>query len=181
MARVRRRQWQGWRQGRWLALVVALSVAGATAALLPLPWLVVLDGDRARFALPGPAGTRFVLRWTHSVEREDWEERFRIEPDGGVTLVATRFKTFGAGVPDQVGTDTRLENGWVVMRGIHRPVDPLNIQAAAAEHYRLRYRGVTLALADPGPPRVLTFTTRDAPLFTMLPALLRAVASWRGP
>tara|TARA_A100001391_G_scaffold197792_2_gene178446 strand:- start:8545 stop:9060 length:516 start_codon:yes stop_codon:yes gene_type:complete len=169
----------GSRRRGWLALVLALV---ATAALLPLPWLVVLEGQRPRLALPGTTGTTFVLRWTHSVEREDWEERFRIEPDGGLMLVATRFKTFGAGVPDQAGTETHLQNGWVVMSGIRRPVDPLHVQAAAAEHYRLRYRGWTLALTGPDTPPILTFTTRDAPLLTMLPALLRAVGRhWRTP
>lgn len=166
----------------WPALIVA---AGSVAALLPLPWLVVLEGDHLRYAFPGTTGTSFVLRWTHSVEKEDWEERFQIQPDGGLMLVETRFKTFGAGVPARVGRQTRLENGWVVMSGIKRVVDPLNIQAAAAANYRLRYRGWTLALARPGVPPMLTFTTRDAPLLTMLPALLRGTqcfsAVWRGP
>lgn len=162
----------------WPALIVA---AGSAAALLPLPWLVVLEGDHVRYAFPATAGSAFTLRWNHSVEQEDWEERFQIQPDGGLMLVETRFKTFGAGVPARVGQHTRLENGWVVMSGIQRVVDPLNIQTAARGHYRLRYRWWTLALTRPGVPPVLTFTTRDAPLLTMLPALLRGTAVWRGP
>ena len=162
------RKLRGW--WWWPVLIVTV---GATGTLLPLPWLVVLQGDHLRYALPGAAVTTFVLRWTHSVEKEDWQERFQVQPDGGLMLVETRFKTFGAGVPARVGTETRLENGWVVMSGIQRPVDPLNVQAAAAEHYRLRYRGWTLALTGPGAPPILTFTTRDAPLLTVLPGLLR--------
>lgn len=67
----------GSRRRGWLALVLALV---ATAALLPLPWLVVLEGQRPRLALPGTTGTTFVLRWTHSVEREDWESASGLNP-----------------------------------------------------------------------------------------------------
>ncbi|MFP1678264.1 DUF1850 domain-containing protein [Alloalcanivorax sp. C16-2] len=148
---------------------------GATVTLVPLPWLVVREGDHTRYALPGPTGASFVLRWTHSVEKEDWQERFQVQPDGTLMLVETRFKTFGAGVPDRVGTETRLEDGWVVMSGIERPVDPLNVQAAAAENYRLGYHRWTLVLSAPGTSPVLTFSTRDATLLTALPALARAL------
>ena len=160
------------RRWPWLALIVAV---GATGTLVPLPWLVVREGEQTRYALPGPAGTGFVLQWTHSVEKEGWRERFQVQPDGSLMLVETRFKTFGAGVPDRVGTDTRLVDGWVVMSGIERPVDPLNVQAAAAENYRLGYHRWTLVLSAPGTAPVLTFTTRDAPLLTVLPALARAL------
>ena len=161
-----------------VCMVFFMALAGLAG--WPRTWLTVRDAGDLRYAFLVQEDSRFSLAWTHSVEKENWVETFGID-DHAIVLISTRFKTFGAGVPANAGRDTRFENGWVVMDAIHRPVDPLNVQAAAAEHYRLRYRGVTLALADPGPPRVLTFATRDAPLFTMLPALLRAVASWRGP
>ena len=86
------RKLRGW---WWPALIVAM---GATVALLPLPWLVVLEGHQLRYAFPGPAGTTFVLRWMHSVEKEDWEERFQIQPDGGLILRSV----FSSGKSDRI-------------------------------------------------------------------------------
>ncbi|ARB46788.1 DUF1850 domain-containing protein [Alloalcanivorax xenomutans] len=164
-------------------MAAVLIIAAVLAALLwPRSWLVIQEGKALRYAFPTTSGSDFVLRWTHSVEKEDWEERFQIQTDGSLMLVETRFKTFGAGVPAAVGSETRLEQGWVVMSGIHRPVDPLHVQAAEAEHYRLCFQGRTLDLTHPGVPPILTFTTREAPLLTMLPARFGTWwRQWRSP
>ncbi|GAB2785511.1 hypothetical protein GCM10027040_09460 [Halomonas shantousis] len=139
----------------------------------PFPWLVVRDGAQWRFAFPGGEGTRFTLRWMHSVEKEDWEEWFEVTDAGAIELTGTRFKTFGAGVPTHAGKETHLDNGWVVMTGIDRIVDPLAVQAAAKEHYRLVYAGHTVALSRADPPPILTFSILRAPLWRALPALAR--------
>ena len=81
--------------------------------------------------------------------------------------------SFGAGVPASAGKETHLEDGWVVMTGIDRVVDPLAVQAAAAERYRMRYAGHTFALAHDEPPPILTFSILRAPLWQALPALVR--------
>ena len=78
---------------------------------------MIEEGEALRYAFPATSGSDFALRWTHSVEKEDWEERFQIQTNGSLMLVETRFKTFGAGVPAAVGRETRLEQGWVVMSG----------------------------------------------------------------
>ncbi|MDN6180924.1 MAG: DUF1850 domain-containing protein [Halomonas subglaciescola] len=143
----------------------------------PLPWLMVFDKTEMRYAFPGGAGARFTLRWMHSVEQEDWEEWFEVTDSGAIELTGTRFKTFGAGVPAASGKATTLDDGWVVMTGIQRIVDPLAVQAAAAERYRMRYRAGhinhTFALSRTDPPSILTFSVRQAPLWRVLPALVR--------
>ena len=159
------------RKTGWIALAVA-TVMVATLAY-PLPWLVVRDGAQWRYAFPGWEGTRFTLRWMHSVEKEDWEEWFEVTDDGAIEITGTRFKTFGAGVPASAGKETHLEDGWVVMTGIDRVVDPLAVQAAAAERYRMRYAGHEFALAHDEPPPILTFSILRAPLWQALPALVR--------
>lgn len=138
----------------------------------PLPWLMVREGATLHYAFPAGSGTAFTLRWRHSVELEAWEERFVVRGDA-IVIASTRFKTFGAGVPAHAGTRTRLVDGWVEMDGIERVVDPLNVQAAAAENYRLGYRGHVFALSRLGVHPVLTFEARRAPLVAVLPALLR--------
>ena len=144
----------------------------------PHAWLEVCHGDQRWAVYPGGEGTRFALRWRHSVEQEDWIEQYRIE-NGKVLIAATRFKTFGAGVPAHAGTQTRLVDGWVVMSGIDRDVDPLTVQAAAAEQYRFRYAGgpwQRLSVGHEAP--ILVFRAVRASLFTMWPA--RLATWWRG-
>jgi hypothetical protein len=152
----------------------------AATLAYPLPWLMVCDKAGLRYAVPGWEGTRFTLRWMHSVEKEDWEEWFEVTASGAIELTGTRFKTFGAGVPAAAGKTTTLDDGWVVMTGIQRVVDPLAVQAAVAEHYRMRYRigpaQHTFALSRADPPPILTFSVQRAPLWQVLPALVRP---WR--
>ncbi|WP_280563746.1 MULTISPECIES: DUF1850 domain-containing protein [unclassified Chromohalobacter] len=155
----------------WIGGTVAI-MAIATV-LYPWSWLAVREGSQWRYAFPGWEGTSFTLRWTHSVEKEDWEEWFEVTEGGAIEITGTRFKTFGAGVPASAGKETHLEDGWVVMTGIDRVVDPLAVQAAPAEHYRMRYAGHMFALSHASPPPIYTFSVRRAPLWRVLPALVR--------
>lgn len=164
--------------------VLAVAVLGVATAwvLQPRSWLVIRAADRPgapiRAVYPGRAGTHFALRWMHSVEREDWIECFRVV-HGHVEIAATRFKTFGAGVPAHAGRQTRLEHGWVVMSGIDRDVDPLTVQAAAAEHYRFRYeQGAWQALSKTHEKPILSFTLHRASWAAMGP--MRLATLWRG-
>ncbi|ROO29470.1 hypothetical protein SAOR_03190 [Salinisphaera orenii MK-B5] len=151
--------------------VAALLILAAVALLWPRPWLVVRHDGVIRAAFVGGEGARFALRWTHSVEKEAWIETFAVR-DGAIELMATRFKTFGAGVPAAAGRRTTLEDGWVVMHDIHRVVDPLAVQAAAAEDYSLRHDGHWHALSEPGKKPILMIENRRLPLYRVLPALI---------
>jgi hypothetical protein len=53
--------------------------------------------------------TAFTLVWTHSVEKTDWQEDWRIGHDG-LVLVEARIKGSGAGVDPPA--DARLVDGW---------------------------------------------------------------------
>jgi hypothetical protein len=86
------------------------------------------------------------IRWTHSVEKEDWEEFFHIQ-DHTITLTSTRFKTFGAGVPDHAGDTTYIKDGWVYMTGIHQPIgSSLRFQTGKGTNHRIRVNGRTIPL-----------------------------------
>lgn len=78
----------------------------------------------------------FEVAWIHSVELEEWREQFVADPAGEIRIVSTRFRTFGAGVPDSA-PETHLEDGWVVMSGFDRVVDPLVIRANAETSHTL--------------------------------------------
>ena len=144
-------------------------------ACWPRTWLTVRDADGLRYAFVVAQDNRFSLAWMHSVEKENWVETFRIV-NQSIVLVSTRFKTFGAGVPDQAGRTTRLANGWVVMDAIDRVVDPLAVQAAAAEHYRMRYGDRWFALSRAHDAPILTFAVRRATVIGMWDGI---VGAWR--
>jgi hypothetical protein len=51
----------------------------------------------------------FTLAWTHSVEKTDWQEDWRITARG-LELVQARVKGFGAGM--EPPAEARLVDGW---------------------------------------------------------------------
>lgn len=53
----------------------------------------------------------FSLHWTHSVEKVEWVEDWRILPDG-LQLAQARVKGSGAGM--EPGADAALTDGWWV-------------------------------------------------------------------
>lgn len=51
----------------------------------------------------------FTLIWTHSVQKSDWQEDWRVTPDG-LMLVEARVQGSGAGIDPPA--DARLVDGW---------------------------------------------------------------------
>lgn len=49
--------------------------------------------------VPAATGEGFRLRYIHSVERMPVEALFRVDEDGGLRLVETRFSSHGPGLP----------------------------------------------------------------------------------
>ncbi|HYG91571.1 MAG TPA: DUF1850 domain-containing protein [Azospirillum sp.] len=89
---------------------------------------------------------RFTLSWTHSVERTEWQEEWRI--DGGrLVLETARVKGAGAGM--EPPPDARLSGGWFVW---HPRVPPQErVVLAASSHtadHRLCAGGVCRPLHD---------------------------------
>ena len=65
-------------------------------------------GGAVLAALPGPT---FMLSWTHSIEKTEWREEWRIA-DRHLVLAEARVKGTGAGMEPPPGA--RLEGGWWV-------------------------------------------------------------------
>ena len=57
------------------------------------------------------AAAMFSLSWTHSVEKTEWQESWRVTPQG-LELTEARVKGSGAGMDP--GEGSRLEDGWWV-------------------------------------------------------------------
>ncbi|HYH40070.1 MAG TPA: DUF1850 domain-containing protein [Azospirillum sp.] len=107
---------------------LCLALAGTAAVLASLP------------------ADRFTLSWTHSVERTEWREEWRIA--GGALVIETaRVKGGGAGV--EPPPDARIEDGWILWHPAVPPQGRIVLAASAhtADH-RLCAAGACRALRD---------------------------------
>ncbi|MGG1630205.1 DUF1850 domain-containing protein [Rossellomorea sp. NRS-1567] len=115
-------------------------------AIVPMNTVVLSYENKNIVVQPVFNQKEFSIRWTHSVEKEDWEEFFHIK-DNTINLTSTRFKTFGAGVPDNAGEDTYIKDGWVYMTNIHQPIgDSLRFQTGKNTNHRISFNERTLVL-----------------------------------
>jgi hypothetical protein len=77
----------------------------------------------------------FTLAWTHSVEKVDWQEDWRVTPDG-LVLVQARVKGSGAGM--EPSPEARLVGGWFQWRPKRHPIPELALgNSGAAGEWRL--------------------------------------------
>lgn len=75
------------------------------------------------------ATSSFSLSWTHSVEKTEWRESWRIE-DGALILKEARVKGSGAGMDP--GEGAQLINGWWVWQPALPPQTELRLSASGA-------------------------------------------------
>ncbi|UFJ39978.1 DUF1850 domain-containing protein [Brevibacillus humidisoli] len=93
--------------------------------LWPLRCLLLIDYREQTLlgALPFSLGERFTVEWVHSVELTPWRETYTLGESGGLLLVETAFRSFGAGVPATFEQSFEIEQGWIVAKGLHAPRD----------------------------------------------------------
>jgi hypothetical protein len=88
----------------------------------------------------------FTLVWTHSIEKTEWQENWRITPDG-LELVQARIKGFGAGM--EPPTDARLVDGWFQWQPKRAPMPEVILgNSGAAGEWRLCHGGSCRTLSD---------------------------------
>jgi hypothetical protein len=88
----------------------------------------------------------FTLVWTHSVQKTDWQEDWRVSPDG-LLLTGARVKGSGAGIDPPA--EARLVDGWWRWRpqAVARSEVILS-QSSAAGDWRICANGRCRTLAD---------------------------------
>ena len=88
----------------------------------------------------------FTLAWTHSIEKTDWQEDWRVTPHG-LELVQARVKGSGAGM--EPPPEARLVNGWFQWQP-KRPAMPQVVlgNSGAAGEWRLCHDGNCRTLSD---------------------------------
>jgi hypothetical protein len=88
----------------------------------------------------------FTLVWTHSIEKVDWQEDWRITPDG-LLLVQARVKGFGAGM--EPPPDARLIDGWFQWQPQRAPMPEVVLgNSGAAGEWRLCSDGKCRTLSN---------------------------------
>lgn len=75
------------------------------------------------------AGSLFTVSWTHSVERQRWEEDWRVGP-AGIAVVEARVRGSGAGMEPPDGAV--LEDGWWTFRPDLPPQPEILLAASGA-------------------------------------------------
>ncbi len=58
---------------------------------------------------------KFTVQWVHSVEKTHWQETLTVNEDGEIVLTETRFRSFGAGVPNEKNGSIYFDDGFLVM------------------------------------------------------------------
>lgn len=90
--------------------------------------------------------TAFTLAWTHSIEKVDWQEDWRVGLQG-LELVQARVKGSGAGM--QPPPEARLVKGWFQWQPAHAPMPEIALgNSGAAGEWRLCHDGGCRMLSD---------------------------------
>lgn len=108
---------------------------------------------------------RFTLSWTHSIEKVEWHEEYRVS-DRGLILETSRVK--GSGVGMEPGPDAKLIDGWWVS---HPSLPRLPELVLAGSHFggdhticipgRCAPLRRWLGREDDGPVRLVACPTRN--------------------
>ncbi len=127
-------------------------------------------GGRVMWSHSVPAGQRFELRYTHSVERTPVIEEYRAEPEG-VWFEAMRFYSQGAGLP----TEGYVREGKAFVLRSQRKIGVLTVRVSsvAAHQFTIGPDRIDLvALAGEG--AAVSISSRPGPWRLRPPWRLRA-------
>lgn len=96
-------------------LTISFIVAMIILYIIEIPVLFLTNQNTGEvlFLDRATPSTCFEVRWMHSVELLPWEEHFEVDEAYNIILASTRFKAYGAGVPDYGGKKTIIKDGYI--------------------------------------------------------------------
>ncbi|MFZ5648618.1 MAG: DUF1850 domain-containing protein [Bacillota bacterium] len=138
------------RQRPRTGVLILLLLILALLFLVKLPFLVVSDGhDNTVFMLPITGNKDFSLYYIHSVHKTPVWENFSVGPGDRLVLTSTVFQSLGVGIPFLPGEgQLHFENGQIVLRGLDRSFDVLNLMLTPVAEQTLMYRDKSYYLSD---------------------------------
>lgn len=152
---------------RALAVILAVAVIILFAPLRRS--LVISNGrtDEMLAVLPIEKGEEFKLCFLHSRNLSPIEDIISWDGENFVCLM-TRFKMYGAGVPDisdGIGDELVKNGDWYELRGINKEDKLLKVMLQAVPDHTLVYRGKEYKLAEQyGSGTLLFFSVKGASL-----------------
>src|SRR6185369_12189993 len=125
------------RPRRALAVAAALARHGGSGLSLCLA---------SAGSIKALAVAAFTLAWTHSIEKVDWQEDWRITPQG-LELTQARVKGSGAGM--EPPAEARLVDGWFQWRPKRAAMPQVVLgNSGAAGEWRLCHDGSCRTLSE---------------------------------
>jgi hypothetical protein len=119
-------------------LICALIIFPLSASQTYLVLSNQLTAERY-LLIPVKDKEEFTLGWRHSVELQPWEERFRVNlPNKEFVLTETRFRSYGAGVPDLSPGGYELRDGFIVYKDLHQSYTSLPFYHSHYALYNLK-------------------------------------------
>lgn len=142
---------------RWLFLIVSVAFAAAWVWASTIPVLTIRQAPDGRIVFQSPVdvGSRFSLRYIHSIHRTPVEELFVINEKRQIVLDAMIFESYGVGMPTSLeGKETfRMADGRLRIENIDRtlPMFDLRIGQVIADH-KLYLKGQEIPLSKLSKP-----------------------------
>jgi hypothetical protein len=166
---------------RTTLLLLLILVIGVITSQIHCPLLTIREqGTDVLIWMARPSKGIFSLQWMHSVELEQWRETFQITVDGKIHLIESRFKAFGAGVPDNGGKEFYSSDDWFVMKGFDRYFTHIPLGVSCYSDHRLLYNDKTYRLCDWVEDGSYVVLKREiVPLYTYVWLLItKGVGTW---
>jgi hypothetical protein len=129
---------------------------------IPVLTLKHFQTDNILYSFPISEEDEFTVKWMHSVELTPWEEIFRIDDHHDMILDRTRFKQFGAGVPDQARGEVNYKDGYIVFNDINQTIAliPYGISTFAEHTLIFKDEAIKLYQLVPDGDRINFYTEK---------------------
>ena len=151
-----------------IALFVLSFIIAALFLLSPVTVLEIrsMDKNAAVFRRKVAPGYAFATLIRHSVHLTPVYEYYSVNNEGGILLRGTRLQDLGWGVPSTFSEDVRIEDSFIVIDGMDRPIDLIPFRVSHIAYPRLLLddcaREIDLTLTVDDFDRLDIFTERIA-------------------
>lgn len=123
---------------KFIATVFATFILGGAWFMTRLVLVIIPEGDKAPHVFATEKGDTWHISLTHSVQKTPWEEYFRVDGAGELTLTHTVLSSFGWGYPydEADGKLThRADNRYELLMNRRLGYVPLRISSQARQHF----------------------------------------------
>ena len=113
-----------------VAVILTMSIISCKPLFTdPVQYLIMANAytDEVYFQEPLEEDGVFSVSYTHSVNKTNVEEYYRLEEDGEIYLFKARYRSFGAGVATEIfpGQTLRYEDGYMIIENMHYQIPSL--------------------------------------------------------